>query len=191
MEKEIYSNPGAIGLTGLAIGCFALGPVLLGWYKAGTNPLLTIVPWAIMAGGVCQLLAGYVDLRNRNILGGTAFFIYGVLWVCLGITWLMEGLGIPIDPKTSGWIDVMYLLFSLYLTVGFAKAPKAVFFILVGIDIAFMSLAITKLGIANLKALAGWTIFLLGFLSIYSAAGICINTVYGKEIFPLGKPFVS
>jgi succinate-acetate transporter protein len=111
-NEEIMGNPTPIGLMGLAFGCVALAPMELGFTDPGTK----IWVWVLMSGGILQIYAGIVDLINKNLLGATAFTLYGSLWVITG--WQMST-GIAYEPFVKEFIYVVFLLFTVYMTIGF------------------------------------------------------------------------
>lgn len=193
-EKQPFANPAAFGLTGLGVACMALGPVVAGWVKPEPPGIITAIAWAIMLGGVAQLISGIIEFANGSILGGTAFSGYGVLWLALGLMWWMGTLGgAKLNTEVEGWVQLGYLLFSIYMTIGFAAVNTALFLILFDIDLIFLTLALPNLGIGGpgLHTLSGLFIVILALLSFWTAAGISCNAVYGKAIFPLGPPLVK
>lgn len=191
VETPPFSNPFAMGVTGLAIACFALGPVYCGF--AGKD-VVAFVPWAMMFGGFAQLIGGIIDYRNKAVLGGTALSMYGFLWICLGIEVLMSvGFGWKVSPIIGGNVDIMLLIMSLGFTYGFASTNFITFFILVEIDLAFLSLALLKLGVvgASAKFPIGVLIYVIGITAIYAATAFLLNTHYGRKVLPMGGPLIK
>jgi succinate-acetate transporter protein len=41
--------------------------------------------FAFSYGGLCQLLAGMWEFRNRNVFGATAFCTYGGFWIGIAL----------------------------------------------------------------------------------------------------------
>ncbi len=111
-NKEILGNPTPIGLMGLAFGCGALAPMELGL----TDPGGKIWVWVLVSGGILQIYAGIVDMINRNILGATAFTLYGSLWAITG--WQM-GWDIAYPPMVKEYIYIVYWLLTAFMTIGF------------------------------------------------------------------------
>ena len=188
-EKPSFSNPFSVGVTGLAVACFALAPVLTGIAdgKAG------FIPWAIMFGGFAQLIGGVIDLRNKSILGGTALTMYGLLWISLGIEYILNitGANWTTGSIIGGNIDIMLLLMSLGFTYAFASTNLATFLLLVHIDFAFLGLALTKLGVVNLAFPLGILVYSLGVFSIYAATAHLLNTHFGKKVLPMGPALIK
>jgi len=193
-DQSPFSNPFSMGVLGLAVASFALAPVLLVWAGDGTA---AFIPWAIMFGGFAQLLGGMIDFRNKSILGATALSMYGLLWIALGIEYILHGIGWPASSIIGGSVDVMLLLMSLGFTYGFASTNRVTFWILVEIDFAFLGLALVKLGAftpgmtGTVKTMLGILVYALGLTSVYAATAFLLNTHYNKQVLPMGKALIS
>src|SRR5947208_8715071 len=80
IESIPAADPAPLGLAG-----FALTTFLLSGHNASFIPDAVWVGPALFYGGLCQLLAGMWEFRNRNVFGATAFSTYGGFWMGLGI----------------------------------------------------------------------------------------------------------
>src|SRR6058998_210081 len=69
----------------LGLAAFALTTFILSGHNATFIPDLIWVGLALFYGGLCQLLAGMWEFRNRNVFGATAFSTYGGFWLSLGV----------------------------------------------------------------------------------------------------------
>lgn len=187
-----YSNPFSYGVLGLAVACFALAPVLMGYVDTGKPGF---IPWAIFYGGLAQVIAGLIDLRNKNILGGTVLGLYGLLWFSLGVEFLIAGSeGWAISKVIGGNVDIMLCLMSLGFTVAFATTNLATFMILVLIDFAFAGLALSKLGVLTgewVHPALGIDVYIIGLLSAYAAIASLLNAHFGKKMLPLGPALIK
>src|SRR5436853_6402836 len=79
IESTPVADPAPLGLA-----AFALTTFLLSGHNATWIPDLIWVGPALFYGGLCQLLAGMWEFRNRNVFGATAFSTYGGFWLGLG-----------------------------------------------------------------------------------------------------------
>src|SRR5215211_2053937 len=79
VQSQIFADPTPLGLIGLAIGCAALLPIALG-VKVGASGLITAAVFCGLFGGGCQLIAGLLNLANKNSLGGTVFTAFAFNW---------------------------------------------------------------------------------------------------------------
>ena len=80
VEGVPAADPAPLGLA-----AFALTTFLLSGHNASFIPDAVWVGPALFYGGLCQLLAGMWEFRNRNVFGATAFSTYGGFWMALGI----------------------------------------------------------------------------------------------------------
>ena len=102
------ANPTPIGLMGLAFGCAALAPSELGLTDV-SNPVIWI--WMLLTAGVLQIYAGAADLINRNLLGATAFTIYGTLWLISAWQLGASPASGPSDVLVKGFVYIIFLMF--------------------------------------------------------------------------------
>src|SRR5579875_3540625 len=73
------ADPAPLGLAAFALTTFLLSAKNAHWTH-GTDAWLG---FALAYGGLCQLLAGMWEFRNRNVFGATAFSTYGGFWIGL------------------------------------------------------------------------------------------------------------
>jgi len=183
---EFFGNPTPIGLVGLAIGCMVLAPIEFGWTK-GTDPQAW--RWMMLTAGVLQIYAGIVDLINKNILGATAFTLYGVLWVCN--SWITSsGQGAVTDPHVKAFVYVVYLLLSVFLLIGFMSVSMNLTIILIEFNLIFIA-NVLALFIHDLHRPAaiiiGILLILVAIQTMWAAAGGVLNSILGKNLFQQGK----
>ncbi len=186
MDNTKFSNPFAFGVFGLSIACFALAPVLLGLVKKG---VMGFIPWAVLFGGLAQLISGIIDLRNKSILAGTAFSSYGLLWIGLGIELLFKGVGLGASSVIGGNVDIALLLMSLAFTLGFASSNLITFLLLVQFDLVFAGLVLKKLGIVApslISPILGVMVYIVGVTAAYAAAAFVLNNHYDRKVLPMG-----
>jgi len=192
--KISYADPTAFGVIGLAVICFVASSAKLGWTNAASTALL--VPWAALLGGIVQIVASGIDFKKGNLFGGTALGTYGFFWVAMAFTWATmngtfgEAAKAAVDPKQLAFVFLAFLFFSLYITVASFETNVPFMFILVLIDVLFLTLALSafKINPAVMGKIAGWSEFSISIFGFYASAAIFFKNFYGREILPLGKP---
>ena len=191
--SKLYINPSAIGLFGLAIVTFVAASQKLG-ITTGTS---LIFPWAIFLGGIAQIYAGSIDAKLNNVFGATAFFAYGLFWLSIGTTWLIQNnmfnekmLEIS-DTKQLGFAYIGYLIFTIIMTIGSIETNKVLFIIFILIDFLFIGLSLSTFGIAQhfTHKLAAYSELSISIFSFYACGANVLNPHFGKTFLPLGKPF--
>ncbi|MDQ0860386.1 MULTISPECIES: acetate uptake transporter [Bacillaceae] len=191
--KMTTADPSALGLFGLAMVTLVASSQKLGL----TEGLSFILPWAIFLGGFAQLFACINDAKHNNTFGTTAFGAFGLFWLGVGGSWLIqlgvfgEELAASVDPKQLGFAFVGYLIFSLFMTIGAMETHKVLFFIFVLIDFLFIGLSLSSFGIMHeaTHMLAAVSEMLIALLSFYGSAAAVLNAHFGRVFLPIGKPF--
>ncbi|MFJ5624411.1 acetate uptake transporter [Peribacillus loiseleuriae] len=191
--KVTSADPSALGLFGLAIIALVESTEELGL----THGFAFMVPWVFFLGGLAQLFAAYLDAKNDSIFGTTVWGAYGLFWISLGVTWLIQ-LGVfgpnfdaDEDIKQVGVAFIGYLIFSIFVTIAAMETNKVLFFVLLLLDIEFLGLSLSSFNIlydATYEMAAVSELF-CALLSFYGSGAILINTCFGKTVLPLGKPF--
>lgn len=187
------ADPSALGLFGLAMVTLVASTQKL----EITTGVAYVLPWAIFLGAFAQLMASIIDFKKENLFGGTAFGAYAFFWLAVGTSWLMN-LGVfgtalkeNIDPHQLGYAFIGYLIFSIFMTIGATQTNKVLFYIFFLIDLLFVGLGFSTLGIMKheMHLLAAYSEFFIAMLSFYGAAAIVLNHQFKRVILPQGKPF--
>jgi uncharacterized protein len=188
MQKETSANPAALGLVG-----FGLTTVLLSLINAGVLPKTgenVVIPLAIAYGGTIQILAGLLEFRAANTFGMTAFLSYGAFWWWFALLLLLGGNHVlPLDGTgtTIGTALILWGVFTMYLWVSTFKLSRTLWFIFLTLWIAFYLLGLGALmGAAGLTQAGGWVGLVCGALAMYGSFAIVTNSVFGREVLPVG-----
>ncbi|MGZ9585576.1 acetate uptake transporter [Paenibacillus marinisediminis] len=187
------ADPSALGLFGLAMVTLVASSQKLGW----TDGTSFVLPWAIFLGAIAQLFACVHDAKKGNTFGTTAFGGYGLFWLGVGMSWMIqhgvfgESMAMSADPKQLGLAFAGYLIFTLFMTIGAMETHKVLFFIFVLIDVLFLGLTMDSFGIAahTMHTIAGIAEFGVALLSFYGSAASVLNPHFGRVFLPVGKPF--
>jgi uncharacterized protein len=121
----------------------------LGW----TEGLSLIIPWALFLGGIAQFYASVLDTKHNNTFGASAFAAYGLFWMGVSLSWLMN-LGVfgeilqeNADMHQLGFAFIGYLIFTVFMTIGALETNKVLFIIFFLIDFLFIGLSLSSFGI--------------------------------------------
>lgn len=191
--KIVTADPSAIGLFGLAIVTLVASSQKLGW----TEGLSLIIPWALFLGGIAQFYASVLDTKHNNTFGASAFAAYGLFWMGVSLSWLMN-LGVfgeilqeNADMHQLGFAFIGYLIFTVFMTIGALETNKVLFIIFFLIDFLFIGLSLSSFGIMEHAAhqLAAYSELLISLFSFYGAGAAVLNAHFGREFLPVGKPF--
>lgn len=188
------ADPSALGLTGLAMVTLVAASQKLGL----TEGLSIIIPWAILLGGVAQLMACVYDFKHNNLFGATAFGIYGLFWIAVASSWMIklgvfgETLAAGVDVRQLGMVFLGYMIISIFLTIAAFKTNKVLIAIMVLIDVLFLGLMMDsfKMGEAW-HSIAAWSELIISLLGFYAAGANLLNKMYGRVILPLGSAIMK
>jgi len=183
---DVGAEPASLGLFGLAVAALVLASSDLGFASASSKSLL--MPWVLFFGATAQLIAGRMEFKRNNIFGFTVFTFFSMAMYSIATTVVITtftDVAVDINHYVFGLTAV--LIFLLIATAASVMTNKALFTILVVVDIAIPLLVAHFLW--DLSAVyAGVCLLLTSILSFYTAGAVLLNTMAGREILPLGSP---
>jgi uncharacterized protein len=198
------ADPAPLGLAAFALTTFLLSVINAGWAKSSTG--FDWWGYAIAYGGLCQLLAGMWEFRNRNVFGATAFSTYGGFWIGVGL-WLHFIAPTATHPiqlnRDLGWILLAFAIFNTYMLIISTQLNMAVFLVFLTLELTEIFLFIGNFATktAALPPFAAYNTTLIeigGIIGVitalvawYTSAAGVINGIKGKPVFPVGKPLFN
>jgi succinate-acetate transporter protein len=158
--------------------------------------------YAFAYGGLCQLLAGMWEFRNRNVFGATAFSTYGGFWIGLAL-WARLVAPPPAGAspaavllhaaqttKDLGWILLAFAIFNLYMLAWSTMVNAAVFGVFLTLQATEVILFIGFFaGSSGTIKLGGYIGILTALVAWYTSAAGVVNGMRGTPFLPVGKPF--
>lgn len=194
-QENGWANPGPAGLVALAVACFTFFALYTGRVTGASLPLLGI--W-LLGGFIIQITVAIIELREGVLLGGNVFLFFSAFFMfvtgteCLFKFW-MSTKGIAIDPRIDGWAWIVLAVSLLLWTPGYFKAPLVMGLLVISLDVAVPIIALKDLGILGHTGgfIAGIFLLISGILAIYMAAGTILNSVFGKQVLPVGPPIIK
>jgi uncharacterized protein len=192
------ADPAPLGLAAFALTTFLLSAKNADWMSHASG--LAFLGYAFAYGGLCQLLAGMWEFRNRNVFGATAFSTYGGFWI--GLYFWVEDVGVKLTSVAAfnhdlGWILAAFAIFNTYMLLMSTQVNRAVFLV-------FLTLEITEIvgAIANFDAgthatptsavkIAGYIGMVTALCAWYASAAGVANGMAGRLRLPVGKPLVG
>jgi uncharacterized protein len=198
------ADPAPLGLAAFALTTFLLSAVNAGWAKSSTG--FDWWGYAIAYGGLCQLLAGMWEFRNRNVFGATAFSTYGGFWIGVGL-WLHFIAPTATHPiqlnRDLGWILLAFAIFNTYMLIISSQVNMAVFLVFLTLEITEILLFIGNFA-TKTPALPPFAAFNTGLIQAGGVAGVVtavvawytsaagvMNGLKGRQVFWVGKPLFN
>ena len=198
------ADPAPLGLAAFALTTFLLSAINAGWAKSSTG--FDWWGYAIAYGGLCQLLAGMWEFRNRNVFGSTAFSTYGGFWIGVGL-WLHFIAPTATNPlqlnRDLGWILLAFAIFNTYMLIISTQVNVAVFLVFLTLELTEIFLFIgnfaTKTAALPPFATHNTTLIEIGgiigiitaLVAWYTSCAGVMNGLKGKVVLPVGKPLFN
>jgi len=186
------ADPAPLGLGAFALTTFLLSAANAGWMgSASGNAWLG---YAFAYGGLCQLLAGMWEFRNRNVFGATAFSTYGGFWIGLGLWALLvaPAAGTAKGGKDIAWILLAFAIFNTYMLLWSTHVNMAVFGVFLTLELTEIILFIGGFaGNSGIIKIGGYVGVLTALVAWYTSAAGVINGMRGVPLVPVGKPMIT
>ena len=202
------ADPAPLGLAAFALTTFLLSASNAGWMSHATGA--AFLGYAFAYGGLCQLLAGMWEFRNRNVFGATAFSTYGGFWI--GLALWVKLVKLPAlaaaTPATlaatvtllnhdAGRILLAFFIFNTYMLVMATQLNVAVFGVFLTLGATEIVLAIGQFN-AGSAVLPTGTIKVGGYIGLVTAlvawytsmAGVA-GGMGGRLRLPVGRPLLA
>ncbi len=182
------ADPAPLGLAAFALTTFLLSAKNAGWTH-GTDAWLG---YAIAYGGLCQLLAGMWEFRNRNVFGATAFSTYGGFWIGLGLYALLvapHAANIGQVDNDRAWILLAFAIFNLYMLLWSTQVNEAVMGVFLTLQatevILFIGFFMHNTSVVKIGGYVG---VLTAIVAWYTSAAGVINGMVGNAVLWVGRP---
>ena len=141
---------------------------------------------------MAQIITGILEYVNGNTFGTVAFTSYGLFWCWWASMKLMVAAHlIPSPPESAvGAILLLWGVFTFYLWISTFKSNKAIWSVFLLLTVTFFLLGLGDFGWHAGHRLGGWTGLLTGIIALYVSFAEVANATFGRELLPLGHPFV-
>ncbi len=191
------ADPAPLGLAAFALTTFLLSAFNAGWMTHSSG--LAWVGYAFAYGGLCQLLAGMWEFRNRNVFGATAFASYGGFWIGLFLYFQLYGAKLATHPLTAGlfakdvgWILLAFAIFNTYMLIWSTQVNLAVFAVFLTLEATEIILfAGNFAGNTNIVKAGGYVGVLTALCAWYASAAGVANGMGGRVSVPVGKALLG
>jgi uncharacterized protein len=187
------ADPAPLGLAAFALTTFLLSAVNAKLANSSTGSAW--LGYALAYGGLCQLLAGMWEFRNRNVFGSTAFSTYGGFWIGLGLWALLvapHAASASAAGKDLGWILLAFAIFNTYMLLFSTQVNLAVFGVFLTLEVTEIFLFIGNFaGNTTIVKIGGYIGILTALVAWYTSAAGVINGMKGRAVFFVGGPLFS
>jgi uncharacterized protein len=181
------ADPGPLGLAAFAATTFVLSLFNAG--MVGNGKLEAVVlPFALLYGGIAQVLAGMWEFRKNNTFGAVAFTSYGAFWISFFyyVRYVAATLP-PADAHTATGIFLLtWTIFTAYVTLASFKTSAGLATTFVVLLAAFALLTLGAFNVSTGLTHAGGYFGLLAAAGAWyvSAAGL-LQATWGRVVLPV------
>jgi hypothetical protein len=187
MSQPNQGNPAVVGLAG-----FGLTTLVLQFHNIGLIGMGPVLALAIVFGGIAQMIAGFQEFKCANNFGYSAFVSYGAFWIALGIMLLCNHFGIyKSNGKDIGYFLVAWTFYTAIMWYAALRIHGAMATTFTLLLIGFILLDLAHFGYPQLAKVAGYELMACAGAAWYMMAGAIYAQVFGREILPMGKPWID
>lgn len=174
----------------LGHGCSVLAAFAITASTSSQDPLtVLILPWAVVSGGLLQLLCGSVAFARGKTLESTAFILYGVMWTVWGLT-RFGGLYGTVRGFQLVVGIISFMLVNVLVTAGALFLNKAWFVYSLTFELILISFLLDGVGALPYGYDIGVTI-IFGLVSFYFFLVSIFNCTFQTPQLPVGDPLIK
>jgi succinate-acetate transporter protein len=186
-SAEPSGNPGVVGLAG-----FGLTTLLLQFHNVGWIGVGPVVSMAFVFGGMAQLIAGYQEFKVGNNFGYSAFVSYGAFWISLGVIFMLNHFNVYHSSTADlGWFLNAWTLYTFIMWIPAMRIHTAMAITFTLLLIGFLLLDIAHFGYPEMTRWAGYELMLCALSALYMMAHVIYAQVFGRNVLPVGPPWIK
>jgi len=179
-------NPAVVGLAG-----FGMTTLLLQFHNIGMIGIGPIIWLGLIFGGAAQFIAGLQEIKTGNNFGYSAFTAYGCFWISLALMQIGNATGLfKVTETDVGWYLVVWTIYTAIMFIGSMRLNTALALVFATLLIGFILLDLAHLGFPALTPVAGYELMVCAGLALYVMAHLVFADVFGRDVLPVGKPWL-
>lgn len=180
-------NPAVVGLAG-----FGLTTLVLQFHNVGWVGLGPVVWLGLIFGGLAQMIAGIQEMKSGNNFGYSAFTSYGCFWIALCLILLGNHYDIYKSNTTDvGWFLIAWTAYTVIMWIGSWRTNGALALTFTLLVIGFVLLDLAHFGFPQLTLYAGYELMVCALGAWYVMAHLIYKDLFGRDVLPVGKPWVG
>jgi succinate-acetate transporter protein len=147
-------------------------------------------------------VAGFQEFKAGNNFGYSAFTTYGAFWLAVGFIFLVLNLqslpnspisgALKIAPSDIGFFMLCFTIYTAIMFLGSLAVHKAMTFTFLTLLLGFIGLDLVFIqGMKSVLQITAIDLIVCALLAFYMMAHVIFLQLYGRDVLPVGKPFVS
>ena len=182
--KGIACRPSTVGLASFGIALFCLSFVNAGLVGAGSIGL--IIATALICGGLVHIMVALWGFLKNELYTALVFGTYGAFWTIFSLFQLGVVLKwFEVDPGMMTIFFIAWTIFTFFVWVATLATNTAVIIVITTLLIVFILLDL------GLGQLAGYLGIFTALAALYTSAAGLLNTMFGKQVLPVGGPLIK
>ncbi len=184
LQENNIADPSTVGLAAFAIALFCLSFLNAGLVGAGSIGLIIAI--ALISGGLIHIIVALWGFFKNELFTAIVFGAYGAFWIIFALFQLGVVLKwFEVDPGMMTVFFIAWTIFTLIVWVATLVTNTAVIIVITSLLIVFILLDL------GLGQLAGYVGIFTSLAAFYTAAACLLNTMYGKQVLPVGGPLIK
>jgi succinate-acetate transporter protein len=194
ISLQPVAAPSILGLFGFAAATFMVAANLAGWYGTAATPLI-LFPFALIAGGLAQFLAGMWSFRARDGLATAMHGMWGSFWLAYGLFWTFVTLGrlpaVSISRTAELGFGYWFIVLAAITWVGALAALART--MALALTLAVLAAGSTILAIAWAWPVAGAVkpagdvLVAAAVIAFYTASALMLEGSFQRPVLPVGQ----
>jgi succinate-acetate transporter protein len=185
--------PSILGLFGFAGATFMVASLLAGWWGSPVFDAPIIAPFALVFGGLAQLLAGMWSYRARDGLATAMHGTWGSFWLAWGTLVGLVTIGalppVALISQAFGFWFIVLSVVTIFGALAALAEGLALFTVLGLLAAGSVLLAIAFIGgFPALVIAGGWVLVASAAAAFYTAGAMMLAGSFGgRTVLPLGR----
>jgi hypothetical protein len=191
-QVPVWADPNIGILFIIAAMTFVMCGVLV---NQGVGPMPISLIGVLGAGAVGLIILGIIAYRRNDIIFGTAAMVFGAL-ICGGGLFVMGG-AFAGWPELGGWFFLSIAIMLFLFLPAIARVNALLFFAIAELVVAIALLAAycwggpVAPGTSGLATAGGWMLLVFGIVALYAGGAMLTNTIWAREVLPMGPPLTK
>jgi succinate-acetate transporter protein len=184
VKENSIADPSTVGLASFGIALFCLSFVNAGLVGAGSIGL--IIATALICGGLVHIMVALWGFLKNELYTALVFGTYGAFWTIFSLFQLGVVLKwFEVDPGMMTIFFIAWTIFTFFVWVATLATNTAVIIVITTLLIVFILLDL------GLGQLAGYLGIFTALAALYTSAAGLLNTMFGKQVLPVGGPLIK
>ena len=184
-NAPVMANPGPIALYAFSFTTLML--MLIQSKITEGSALTMVIGYALIHGGLLQLVVGIIEIFRNNLFGATAFSGYGAFWIGWGVTEIVSASGLldnaePFPAAQAGYFAVWgFFTAVLFVQTLFINCCMQAILFLISLALFLLSAGVFYPG----ATLAGGILGIMGAIVAFYTATAELYNDFGNLKLPL------